>query len=296
MRFDPVDLSALPPPAVVEQLDFESYLTSFKADFVARAHEAGWEYDVELLESDPVVKVLEVAAYRELLLRGRVNDGARAVMLATSMGADLENLGALYKTGRQVVTEATVDAPAVLEPIERYRARVQIAPEAFSTCGPEGAYLYHAMQAAPAVRDVAVLTPQQGNGEVHVLPLVADGNGTPSQQVLEAVRLACNDRKTRPLTDILIVRAPRIVDYGLAITVRVGYGPDPAVVRESAVAAVAAYAASRHRVGVPVYRAGVIAAAKVGGVENVTTDFADLVVAADEAPFCTSIVVTVVSG
>ena len=46
-----------------------------------------------LVESDPAWTILEVAAYRELLLRQRINDASRAVMLAFATGADLEHLG-----------------------------------------------------------------------------------------------------------------------------------------------------------------------------------------------------------
>ena len=56
-RFDTIDLSKLPTPSVVEEVDFESYLESFKVDFKARAEEIGFAYNVETLESDPVVKV-----------------------------------------------------------------------------------------------------------------------------------------------------------------------------------------------------------------------------------------------
>ena len=282
-RFDAVDLSKLPAPAVVEQLDFESYLTAFKADFIVRAAEAGWDYDVDALESDPVVKVLEVAAYRETLLRGVVNDKARAVMLAHALGSDLDNLGGLYKVGR-----------ATDEDHERLRSRIQGAPEALSTCGPEGAYVHHAKRASPSVKDVWVYT-VQGTGQVHVLPLVSTGDGTPDSPLLDAVREACRADDKRPLTDIVIVRAPTVTSYAISLSLLVKRGPDAALIANAAKARVEAYVASRHRVAETHYLSGIIAAATVGGVETVTpvTPAADKVPAIDEAFWCSGVTISV---
>jgi len=77
-------------PDVIEQIDYESLLSALRADLQARLPTFNaW------LESDPIMKLLEVAAYREMLLRQQFNDRARSVMLAYALGADLDHLGAL---------------------------------------------------------------------------------------------------------------------------------------------------------------------------------------------------------
>jgi phage-related baseplate assembly protein len=53
-----------------------------------------------LVESDPAYKILEVCAYRELIIRQRVNDASRAVMLAYATGSDLDQLGAIFNVSR----------------------------------------------------------------------------------------------------------------------------------------------------------------------------------------------------
>ena len=88
-----IDLSLLPAPAVVETLDYEAILSALKADLIARAPELAPALQ---LESEPLVKLLEVAAWRETVLRARINDAARAVMLPWATGADLDNLAARY--------------------------------------------------------------------------------------------------------------------------------------------------------------------------------------------------------
>jgi phage-related baseplate assembly protein len=92
-----IDLSALPRPAVVETLDYETVLAELRADLL-RLYPAAAE--VIDLESEPLIKLLQVAAYRELVIRARINDAARAVMLGWAVGTDLDNLAARYDLAR----------------------------------------------------------------------------------------------------------------------------------------------------------------------------------------------------
>ena len=87
--FTVVNLSQLPAPNVVESLDFETILAEMIADLQGRDPTF-----TALVESDPAYKILEVCAYRELLMRQRVNESAKAIMLAYATGADLDQLGA----------------------------------------------------------------------------------------------------------------------------------------------------------------------------------------------------------
>ncbi|MFP3028328.1 MAG: baseplate assembly protein J, partial [Wolbachia sp.] len=54
-----------------------------------------------LVESDPAIKVLEVAAWRELLLRERINEVAKSNLLKFAKGEDLDNLAEFYGVERQ---------------------------------------------------------------------------------------------------------------------------------------------------------------------------------------------------
>jgi phage-related baseplate assembly protein len=291
-RFVAIDLAGMNPPDVVERLDYEAILVALKADLVARLAAVGIAYNVQDLESDPAVKVLEVADYRELITRGRINDAARAVMLAYAHKSDLDHLGVYYGVARRVVTPADGDTPAVFELDESLRARIQLAPEAFSSAGAEGAYQFHTLTVDTSVKDVAVLT-QEGSGHVHVIPLTSTGNGVPANTLLERIRGRLLERKIKPLTDIITVRAPAVTNYTVQATLEIGAGPDPTVVRAAAQASALLYIAARHRVGFPVRRNGVIAALGVAGVENITlaSPAADIVPAEDGVAFATAVTV-----
>src|SRR5438445_485309 len=98
-----LDLSLLPAPTIVEQIDFETIRSAMIADLQARLP----SFDT-VLESDPVVKLIEVAAYRELLLRQQFNDRARGLMLAYATGPDLDQLAALVGVARLVITPGDI--------------------------------------------------------------------------------------------------------------------------------------------------------------------------------------------
>ena len=76
-----MDMSLLPAPAVIEALDFESILAKRVALFQDECRKVGFDYTL-LLESDPAMKLLQVQAYQELEMRQRINDAAKACMLA----------------------------------------------------------------------------------------------------------------------------------------------------------------------------------------------------------------------
>lgn len=289
--YSAIDLSQVPVPNVVETIDYEAILTAMLADLQSR-----WPQFSALVESDPAYKILEVCAYREFILRARVNDAARAVLLATATGADLDNLAAFFGVERLLLDAGD---PAALPPVPPtyeadadLRFRVQLALEGFSTAGPSGAYMFHARSASALVKDVGVTSPAPG--EVRVTVLSTEGNGAPSAPVLAAVEAALNDDEVRPLCDLVVVQGATILAYAVTATLEFFDGPDAAVVLAAAEAAVQDYVASAHRIGRPIRRSALFAALHQPGVAQVTltAPAADIVPTATEAAWCTAVTVT----
>lgn len=291
--FDAIDLSRLPAPTLIESLDYESVLTALREDLSARAPEL---VGALALESEPLNKLLEVCAYRELLLRGRVNDAARAVMLALAVGADLDHLGALFNVARLVVQAADPTAapplPELLESDAALRRRIQLAPEGYTSAGSRGAYTFHALSASALIRDVSVTMPTPGT--VRVTVLGTDGVGAPTEATLEAVRTALNAETVRPLCDTVQVQAASIVPYQITAALTTYAGPDPTVVVAAAQAAAQAYAEEHHALGHDITLSGLYAALHQPGVQRVALAIpsADLVMADHQAPSCSAITVT----
>jgi phage-related baseplate assembly protein len=275
-----VDLSRLPAPTVVEPLDFEAILAARKAR-LAELFPPIAEYLT--LESEPAVKIQETGAYRELLHYARVNDAARAVMVAFAQGADLDHLAALIPVTRMAS-----------ETDERFRQRVVLAPEAYPGAGPAGGLTFHAMSAEARVKHVG-LSRVPYRGEITVSILSNAGDGAAPADLLDAVRTRLNRDNVRLMTDIITVRSAAIRPYAIEARLKIGKGPDAALIKAQANTALAAYAASRHGIGVTVFTSALIAAAHVSGIEEVelVSPVADIIGTPHVAPWCSGIAVSV---
>lgn len=198
-----IELSALPSPDILETLDYEAILSQRIAKFKQL-----WEavrtsrpelnlpaYDVEMLETDPVIIVLEESAYEELALRARVNDAARANLLAHSTKADLDNLAADHG-----VTRLTGETDTAL------RERIVLADQGQSCAGPEEWYKFHARSVSVDIRDVSVYRPGTGP-EIEIAILTLSNGGVPTQALLDQVYVHLNQNGIRGFNDVLSVVA-----------------------------------------------------------------------------------------
>ncbi len=286
-NLSPIDLSQLPAPALVARLSYDECYLAIVADFTARYPDFS-----ALLPSDPAIKLLEVTAYRETLLRGAINDAGRATMLAYAGGTDLDNLGAFYGLTRLIVTPATEQAPAILEDDISFRTRVQLAPELLAGPGlTGGGYRAATLTIAPTVKDCAVI--KRAGGRIDLVLLGRDGDGTIGADVVNMVFAAFQAEDAAQLTDTVTVRAATIVSYAPTVTLQIRSGPDPQLIRTAAEAAIRAYAASRHRIGSTVYAQMIEAAASIGGVERALVDIGDVVPGEDAAPWLAALTVNV---
>jgi len=304
-RFVSPNLALLPAPTVLEPLDFEGLVTARLDTFVARAAARGVAYDVQLQKTDPIVINQETGAVHETLVRARVNDAARATMLVTARKAQLDQIAAtFFGIARLVVTPATGNAAAVMEDDESFRARIVLANEAFSTAGPEGAYLYHALEADGDVLDAGVYSEEDGAVYANSTPVLAPeilvvvlsrvGNGTPSEALLAKVLADLSRREVRPLGDKVTVEPAIITPYAVEAVLKVRPGADRALLIAEATARVAAYVAARRRVGAIVQQLGLGAALKVTDVEEIVLvqPAADVDPGSKGAGYCTGITVT----
>lgn len=212
----PIDLATLPAPEVVETLDFETIFAEMLADLRARHPEF-----TALVESDPAYKILEATAYRELLLRQRVNDAARRRFLAFAKGGDLEHLAAFYGVERLLITPADETAfppvAAVYESDDHLAGRVRDHLAGSSAAGPAAWYRYHAMAADPGVLDVGVDAPSGGNVRVAVLGRTADG--MPTAETLAAVQAAIMAPTVRALCHTITVQPAAIIPVHVAAAI-----------------------------------------------------------------------------
>ena len=278
--FTAIDLSKLPAPDVIEKLDYEILLSDYINDFKTRNPNYA-----TLLESDPAIILMQVIAYRELLLRNRINEAAKANMLAYATGSDLDNLAAFYGV------ERLID-----ETDDRLKERTGLALEGFSTAGPVGSYIFHALSASSEVKSVSATS--SNPGEVLVAILSNIGDGTASTELIDAVTAKLNEDDIRPLTDQVSVVGATIVSYNVEAIITVYSGPSSSVIETQANKALNNFINERHAVGKVASLSGIYDALHVDGVKKVelTSPTTDVAANDTEAPYCSNITISVVTN
>lgn len=317
-----IDLSQLPAPACVETYNFEDIYSRMKntlngllpqtfsettdnpvvveAEKIVESNGTEW-FKIPTtvnkllyveLESDPAAKVLAVCAYRECLLRQKINESLKAVMLAYAVGADLDQHGANYNLQRLLISPGDADAIPPVEPVyesdNEFRRRILLVFESLSVAGPEGAYLYHTLNADPGILDAAVKSPAPG--EVLVTIMGRTGNGTANAELIKIANDYLQSGNIRPLTDYVTVQSVTVIEYQVTADLMLYNGPDSSVVLADAVACLANYVNQQFRINLDVTLSGIYAALHTGGVANVIlhSPTGDIITTDQQAAYCTA--------
>lgn len=291
-----IDLSLLPSPDVVETLDYERLLEERKARYLAlfAQNDQAAVANALALESEPLTIVLQENAEREIILRQRINEAARAVLLAFARGSDLEHIAAEYGVRRQLIRAADLTTipptPAVYEDDDELRDRAQMAWEGLSTAGPRDGYIFHALSADGLVADASAISPEPCDVVVSILS--REGDGLADDTLLGKVRARLSDEDIRPMGDRVTVQSSRITRYSIRATLHMkGEGPGRAVAMDTAYRACSSYVNRARRQGVSIWRSAITAALHVEGVAHLvlTEPAQDILFDATQAGTCTSI-------
>jgi phage-related baseplate assembly protein len=293
--FVALDLSQLPAPQIVEQIDYEQILAERKAYAISL-----WplEQQAEIaarlnMPSEPLTKLLEENAYREIIWRQRVNEASVANMLALAKGTDLDQLAANFNVKRLVIQTANPAAvppiPKRMESDDSLRERAQMAWEGLSTAGPRNAYIFHARSADGQVADATAESPAPAEAVVTVQSVLGDGSA--SQALLDKVKAYLSDDDRRPLADRLTVQGAQILNYQIKARIYpLSGGPETELVLAAAQSQLLKFVHQRRRLGLEVSESVVHAALHVEGVRKVLLqDWTDIVATRYQAPYCTGI-------
>lgn len=297
-----VDLSKLPAPDVLETLDYEKLLAARKEKFISLYsvdEQAFWRARLQL-ESEPIVKLLEENCYLQMLERQRINSAAKATMLAYATGTDLDVIAANYNVQRLIIQQANTSAnppvPEIKESDDDLRTRTQLAFEALSSAGPRKAYTFYALSAHGGIADVSVVSPKPAC--VTVTVQAHDNNGTPTPEMIEAVKNALNDESVRPIADRVTVQAVEVFEYQVNAKLHLFRGPQTEPILKAAKENLQRYTQRTKRIGKDITRSGIYAALHVEGVQNVEiiSPATDLILNDSQSAYCTqSTINTVIS-
>jgi len=189
---------------------------------------AAAQYDVEILEFDPIKINQEVCTYFELLLRDRVNQAARSITLAYAIGTDLDAIASRYPGGVPRLPNESDD---------RYRRRIWLSPNTLSPHGTAEAYEFWALTAEPLLRDVTAIRSVMHDYYPTILITCLLGpeseSPSPTQEQLVRIRAYISSLSRQGLTDVISVNPPKIREtaYKLNVYLFPGTSPDQALAK-----------------------------------------------------------------
>ena len=256
-----IDFARLPPPKVIEEIDFEKLLKVYQDQVVAKNPDLARAI---ALEQSPTNIVLEAEAYGEMIVRERINAAARACMLPFATGSDLEVIGARFNVARM---DGELDA--------RLRRRIQLSMESFSTAGSPGSYIFHALSTSLSVKDATAVA-ERGTGRVTVT-IMADGSDpVPGGPLVDAVYDRLMSDGIKPLTDDISVLPVTKIPADITANITLYPGPDASLVIADINKALTALRNRVSQIGRDLKRSAVFAALTQEGVQNAETDFQDI--------------------
>ena len=189
-----MNLSDLETPQIIEELSLNEILEQMRNKLIEIEPEF-----TTYLESDPLIKLMEIAAYRELLLRQRINQAAKANLLAFATESDLDNLAAFYGITR-----------LENEPDDELRRRTQAKIVGWSSAGSRESYKFHALNSDPRVKEANADSPEPGLVRISILS--KENNGVVSEDLLETVNSYMQRDDIRMLTDTVQVVPCNLID------------------------------------------------------------------------------------
>lgn len=207
------DLRGLPPARAIEEYSHSVIVNEMIASYRAR-----WDalrvqfpelpvFDTLELESDTTRKSFQDVAFREVLLRARINDAIRANLLFYAEGSDLDHLAVFHDVVR-MFSEAD----------EAIKSRTVLAIAGRSPGGPKERY--EAIARAADVRVKQVHAYRIGRDPtIHVAVWSTDNAGMADDALLATVRAALTDPANGLICDTFNVRAAifSVVDVTLDV-------------------------------------------------------------------------------
>lgn len=217
------DISKIATPHAIDVLDYEEILQSRKNKFLELLTVEQATIFAERLnyESEPILKLLEENAYLELLLRQKINNNYKAVLLAFAKSTDLDALAVNYGVTRKLLEPANLNSNppklAVFEDDEDLRKRCFLSFESLTNAGTIESYKFHTLNADSQVKDCFISSPNPCEIKIYLLSNL--GDGTASSNLCLKVKNYLNQEDKRPLGDRLEVVSCQIVNIDLSLTI-----------------------------------------------------------------------------
>lgn len=292
-----INFDYLTAPKLITELSYESILAERKNNFLSLYSDQAKRDEMAktlLRESEPVTKLLEESAYRELIYRQQRNEDIKSLMVLYSSGTDLENLVADRNIKRLVVSPAdnSVNPPlaAVMETDDDLRYRYILAMDGLSVAGPKSSYQFFAKSADGRVGDVSVSSPEPYLLNVYILQNDSE-TGAASKELIDIVQLALSDESVRPCCDRPTVQSVEIVNYSIQAKIFVAQTAKNSTLLQQAREDLDLYIKDQRRIGRSIRQSAIYSVLHISGVEHVEiiSPSKDIVLNMSQAAYCTNI-------
>lgn len=315
-------------PAIVTIEAFEDLLAEFKTFVVeyvgARSPESATKLLVSLEnESELLTLALEAFCVRLQIHERKYNARIKQMLAWWATGTNLDARLADMGLERQLLDPGDPAAFPSVAPIfesdDDARLRYYLAPHA-PAAGSRMQYRREiftlgerpAVKVETAAAGVVTVTytfdpdsyaaqVKDGNGrrtapgEVTVTVLSREGDGTPSEALLDGVRQHFARPDVRPETDLVTVQAAQIKNYKIRVIAKINPGPDSGLTKVAAQQQLQAYADACHRLEGRVDPSWIdYTLHSAGAVQlQILEPVAPIVTSAFQAPYCTGVEVEV---
>lgn len=191
-----MDISQLPEPNFIER-----DATKITDALIAKYEELSGK---PLYPAQADRLMIDVIAYREMMIRTAINEAAKQNLIAFADGVMLDYLGDFFGVAR-------LDN----ETDEQLRTRIRLAPESYATTGSRQAYIYHTLSTDASIIDAEAIRGEEGNIYIHILT----ADGVVSDTLKQAVLDNTSDEKKRPLSDRVHVLSGEMYEFSLSVKV-----------------------------------------------------------------------------
>ena len=267
-----IDLSKLPEFEFIEQLSIDDITADALQWLTAQDG-----VEAPLDPGDPSYREIRSAAYRERILRRALEDAFRNTSLLYAEKDALDHIGVTYHRTPRLPGEQD----------KQYRQRIALSPEGKSVAGPKNSYIFHAKSASPLVADVTFMSPLEN--EVVLTVLSSEGDGIPTQELLDTVVQAVNPSDVRAQGDRVTIQAATLLNYSINATLILRSSVDNALVVEAARQATIQYYQEQKYLGGWVVDSGIKKHLhQVGVVDVELHDWQNVKANSEQAPNCTA--------
>ncbi|MCF6766698.1 baseplate J/gp47 family protein [Thiotrichales bacterium 19S3-7] len=277
------DLSKLPLPESIRSVDYDHNYALMLADFKSRMP----EYNA-LVESDPVIKLIEACAYGLTIYEQRIYDSIKSILISFAEGTDLDNLGALLAVSRE---QDELD--------NRYRERILTDLEKASSAGSQSAYEALTIEADKRVSDVVAFDRNDQAGKAFVVVQSDESvDGVASNDLLTTVTNYLTAPERKPLGCQVIVLSVEPLEYQINAKVVLDEKSDKELVLKTMHENIQSLINDRHKIAATIPLSEIHARLNIEGVayvEELLSPVKSISASNLQTPFCTSVTITEVT-